>query len=155
MTPLSISQAFDFCIPLNKLLVVSTCKTQLLTFPYFSDPQLTVDYNAGRNVRDSALLYFGGENEHHQKFKRSGKRFYSNSVSNEVWLRNPVGLGSKVKILDINIPEHVGKGASHSPLSKHLSSLCPSNAKSLVQANCSLCPIFIFLLACGSPATRR
>lgn len=99
------------------------------------------------------------ENQHRQKFIMKKKKI--------LWYQLMLAIRSgwetqrfyEVKVTklmaNINIPEHVGNGAFHCPLSKHVSSLCPSNAKSLVHSNCSLCPDFILLFACGSPATRR
>lgn len=146
MTPLCISQTFHFCIPMKNFSVNSTPKTQLLTFPYDWLPCGTVDANAGRKIRNSAIFCFAGENQH-QKFMLAIRCGWETQWFYQVKLTQLMS--------NINLPEHVGNGASHFPLSKHVSSFFPSNTKSLVHSNCSLCPIFIFLFPCGSLATRR
>lgn len=71
------------------------------------------------------------------------------------WLFSLIWKGEKCNYKHINIPEHVGNGASHFPVSKHVSSLCPSSRKPWTHPNCSLWPILIFSFSRGSPVTRR
>lgn len=67
MTPLSISQTFNFFIPMKKFLFIFTPKTQFLTFPYDCIPCGIGDANAGQIIRNSAIFCFAGENQHHEK----------------------------------------------------------------------------------------
>lgn len=146
---------------MNKCCGILTPKLHYLTFPYLIVLWVTGDdVNAPRYVWNSAIFCVGGEYQHHQTFIMKNTWVTSVHVGNRgqcQWRRlfSLIWKGEKCNYKHLNIPEHVGNGASHFPFSKHVSSPRPSSTKPLMHSNCNLCPIFIFPFSRGSPHARR
>lgn len=155
MTPLSIRQTFNSCSPMQNMSTLCAMKAYALSLSYLSHSH-SFNMHIVRKICDLAISCFLEETSFVEKFAQHeqlhGLYWVPICHLHKACKRDR---GYLWQLQKVNIPEQVGKGLLHCPVSRHWISLGPSSSSWLLQKNCNLCPILTLSFPGESPITLR